>query len=286
VLVLDNLLTGNRENIADIESQLRFINGDIRDREGMQTLLQGVDYVFHQAALASVPWSVRDSWLNNDINVNGTLSVLEAARAARVRRVIYAASSAIYGDSELLPKVEGMPPQPLSPYAIAKYVGELYCQVFHSVYGLEAVALRYFNVFGPRQDPKSEYAAVIPKFITAMLQGSAPTIFGDGEQTRDFTYIDNVVDANVKAAMAPSSAVAGRVFNIGCGDRVSLNTLVRELNVILGSSMRPVYAEGKIGDVRDSMADISCARMAFDYAPRATLAEGLAKTVEWYRGSR
>lgn len=284
VTVVDNLSTGARANLAGFEAEIRFIAGDIRDRDLMGRLLQGVEYVFHQAALASVPRSVADPWASNDHNVNGTLSVLLAARDAGVRRVIYAASSSAYGDTAVLPKVESMPATPLSPYAIAKYVGELYSQVFHRLYGLETVALRYFNVFGPRQNPESQYAAVIPRFITALLSGEPPVIYGDGEQTRDFTYVDNVVAANLAAATAPAGAVAGRVFNIGCGDRISLNDLVRALQGIIRTDVEPSYADRRPGDVRDSQADIGEAGRAFGYKPAVGLYEGLEKTVAWFAG--
>ncbi len=294
VVAVDNLSTGFRENLAGLgsrglESGFRFVEGDVRDRELMARLCRGVDYVFHQAALSSVPRSVADPWSSNDHNVSGTLSVLIAARDAGVGRVIYAASSSAYGDTPTLPKVETMPSTPLSPYAVAKYVGELYCQVFWRVYGLETVSLRYFNVFGPRQSPESQYAAVIPKFVRALLRGEAPVIYGDGEQTRDFTFVDNVVAANLAAALAPAESVAGEVFNIGAGGRTSLNQLVRELQSIVGaiqgSSVQPRYAEPRAGDVRDSQAAVEKASSAFGYRPLVGLREGLERTVEWFRGT-
>lgn len=282
VVVVDNLSTGTRDNLADVAAEIEFVEGDVRDRDLMARLMRGVEWVFHQAALPSVPRSVADPWSSNDHNVNGTLSVLLAARDAGARRVVYAASSSAYGDTPTLPKRESMPATPLSPYAITKYVGELYCEAFHRLYGLETVALRYFNVFGPRQNPNSEYAAVIPKFITALLTGTTPVIHGDGEQTRDFTYIDNVVAANLAAAAAPAEAVAGRVFNLGCGGRISLNRLLRELRSITGARVEPVHTAPRPGDVRDSEADISRAAEAFGYRPEVGLEEGLRRTVAWF----
>lgn len=282
VIVVDNLSTGSYENLVEVYGDIRFVKGDIRDRELIGQLLRGVDYVFHQAALGSVPRSVADPWVSNDNNVNGTLAVLLAARDAGVKRIIYAASSSAYGDAAVLPKVETMPSTPLSPYAITKYVGELYCQVFCRLYGFQTVALRYFNVFGPRQNPQSQYAAVIPKFITALLRGESPVIYGDGEQSRDFTYVDNVVAANLAAATAPAEAVAGLVFNIGCGGRISLNNLVRELQAIIGTQVGPKHADPRPGDVRDSQADISKAHCAFGYKPDVRLRQGLELTVDWF----
>lgn len=282
VIVVDNLSTGLRSNLSGVWEDVQFIEGDIRDRELMGRLLRGVDFIFHQAALPSVARSVIDPWETNDHNVNGTLNVLLAARDAGVRRVIYASSSSAYGNTAILPKVESMPAMPLSPYAISKYGGELYCQVFHRLYGLETVVLRYFNVFGPRQDPRSQYAAVIPNFITALLRGERPVVYGDGEQTRDFTYIENIVTANLSAAMVPVEAVAGQVFNIGCGERISLNDLIRELRVISGADIQPMYTDPRPGDVRDSQADISKARIALGYEPVVGLHEGLEETVAWF----
>ncbi len=282
VTVVDNLSSGSTANLDEVRSEICFVEGDIRDRDLMERLMQGVDYVFHQAALPSVPRSVADPWSSNDHNINGTLSVLLAARDARVGRVVYASSSSVYGDTPVLPKVESMCAGPLSPYAIAKYVGELYGQVFYRLYGLEVVALRYFNVFGPRQNPQSQYAAVIPKFITALLRGERPIIYGDGEQTRDFTYVENVVAANLAAATAPAQAVSGEVFNIGCGDRVSINRLFEQIRGLIGSAITPICSESRPGDVRDSQADIAKARRAFGYVPVVDLREGLEKTIAWY----
>ncbi|HZO90853.1 MAG TPA: SDR family oxidoreductase [Chthonomonadaceae bacterium] len=283
VTVLDNLSTGSRANLAEVEPAIRFVEGDIRHQGLLARLMSGIDYVFHQAALPSVPRSIADPAASHDVNVNGTLNLLLAAREAGVRRVICAASSSAYGNTAVLPKVESMPATPRSPYAVTKYVGELYCQVFHQVYGLETVALRYFNVFGPRQSPRSQYAAAVPRFIHALLHREPPVIYGDGEQTRDFTYVENVVDANLRAALAPAEAVAGQVFNIGCGDRISLNRLVAELQEILGVSIPPRYEPSRTGDVRDSQADIAKARQAFGYTPAIGLAEGLRRTVAWFQ---
>jgi nucleoside-diphosphate-sugar epimerase len=282
VTVIDDLSTGSWINLGDVAGDIRFFEADIRDRERTAPLFRGIDYVFHQAAQASVPRSIEDPWTCHDANVNGTLRVLLAARDAGVRRVVYAASSSAYGDAEVLPKVETMPAAPLSPYAVTKYVGELYCHVFHRVYGLETVALRYFNVFGPWQNPESQYAAVIPKFITALLRGQSPVIHGDGEQTRDFIYVENVVAANVRAALAPAQAAAGRVFNVGCGGRISLNDLLRELHQILETRVSQTHSTERTGDVHDSQADITAAREALGYQPSVELHEGLRRTAAWF----
>jgi UDP-N-acetylglucosamine/UDP-N-acetyl-alpha-D-glucosaminouronate 4-epimerase len=281
VTVLDNLSSGSAKNLEEVGDRIRFVHGDVRDRELLAQAFQGVDTVFHLAALPSVPGSIADPWTNNDVQMNGTLGVLLAARNAGARRVLYAASCSVYGDTEALPITEAVPAMPLSPYAVTKYAGELYCQVFYRVYGLETVALRYFNVFGPRQDPHSPYGAAIPRFISAMLRGERPTIYGDGEQTRDFVYVDNIVSANIEAALAPAAHVAGQSFNIGCGERISLNRLIGELQEIIGTRIEPIYAEAKPGDVRHSQSDITRAREAFGYVPSVGVREGLEKTVQW-----
>ncbi len=281
VRVLDNLMTGKRENLAHLTGKLEFIEADIRDAAATRQAMEGVNIVFHEAAIPSVPRSVAEPQLNHDANVNGTFNVLMAARDAGVKRLVFAASSSAYGDTEVLPKVETMMPNPLSPYAAAKLVGELYCQTFTRVYGLETVALRYFNVFGPRQDPTSPYSGVISKFVTALLNNEAPTIFGDGEQSRDFTYIANVVDANLRAAEAPDAV--GQVMNLGIGQRITLNQLFEELQKILGTNLKPNYAETRAGDVRHSLADITRAESLLGYHPLVGLAEGLKYTVDWYR---
>lgn len=280
VVVLDNLSTGRIENLAPWLDSITFVEGDIREFERVWNSCIGTDYVLHQAALPSVPRSVQDPIASNEANVSGTLNVLVAAREAGVRRVVYAGSSSVYGDTPSLPKHEAMPARPLSPYAISKHAGELYCQVFTRIYGLETVVLRYFNVFGPRQDPASQYAAVIPKFITALQQGIPPVIFGDGEQSRDFTYVANVVEANLLACRAENAA--GEVINIACGQRTSLNDLVRALQGVTGCEVEPVHEEGRAGDVKHSLADIDKARRLLGYAPTVPLEEGLARTVAYY----
>ena len=281
VRVLDNLMTGKSSNLAHLEGQVELIEGDIRDYEVTRQAAEGVGIVFHEAAIPSVPRSVADPRLNHETNVDGTFNLLMAAREAGVRRVVYAASSSAYGDTETLPKAEAMLPSPLSPYAAAKLFGEYYCQVFTRVYGLETVALRYFNVFGPRQDPSSPYSGVISKFVTALLAGERPVIYGDGEQSRDFTYIDNVVDANLRAAEAP--AAAGQVINVAIGERITLNRLLAELQRIIGTDLQPRYEEKRAGDVRHSLADITLARQLLSYESLVSLSEGLRRTVEWYR---
>ena len=280
VVVIDNLLTGKFNNISGVMDQIRFVEGDIQDLDLLKREFIDIDYVLHQAALPSVPRSVDDPIASNQNNVDGTLNVLVAARDAGVKRVVYAASSSAYGNSPSLPKKEDMKPDPLSPYAITKLVGEQYCKVFSELYGLETVSLRYFNVFGPRQDPNSQYAAVIPKFITAMLNDESPVIFGDGEQSRDFTYIQNNVDANILACGV--AGIAGKMFNIACGERISLNELVAMLNKILGKKIEPVYKEPRSGDVKHSLADITLAREILGYKPTYGFEDGLKKTVEWF----
>lgn len=283
VIVWDDFSIGRRTNLLEIEGSVQIIERDIRDGERLKSALQGVKYLFHEAALPSVARSVDDPWSSNDVNINGTLTVLLAARDAGVSRVIYAASSAAYGNTDVLPRVETLKADPLSPYAVNKYVGELYCSVFSRVYGLESVSLRYSNVFGPRQNRRSQYASAIPRFITAFLAGEAPTIYGDGEQTRDFIYVENVVAANLAAATAPAAGVTGQVFNIGGGDRISVNTLVREIQTLTGSTLEPVYAAPRPGDVRDSQADITRAQEKLAYKPVMPFQQGLQATVEWFR---
>src|SRR5690554_7464 len=284
VRVLDNFSTGKRENLAPYGSRVEVIEGDLTDLDTVRRAVQGVDVVLHQGALASVPRSIEDPISSNEANVKGTLHVLIAAKDAGVKRVVYASSSSVYGDQAVTePKVETMPPQPISPYAVSKLSGEQYCQVFYEVYGLETVSLRYFNVFGPRQDPHSEYAAVIPKFITCMLEGQRPTIFGDGEQTRDFTYIGNVIKGNLLAATAPAERVAGQVFNMATGAQISLNGLVEMLQEITGQNLAPVYAPPRTGDIKHSRADIEKARRLLGYEPEVSFLEGLRQTVEWYQ---
>lgn len=287
VVGLDNMSTGRPENLRELTGvrEFTFIEGDIRDASALESAFRGADVVFHQAALGSVPRSVDDPWTTHDHNVNGTLNALLAVRAQGVRRFVYAGSSSVYGDSPVLPKTEAMPANPLSPYAVSKYVGELYCGVFARVYGLETVTLRYFNVFGPRQDPNSQYAAVIPRFISALASGKSPTIFGDGEQTRDFTYVDNVVQANILAATVENHEIAGCAMNIGCGGRYSVNELLREIQQAMGTNVEPNYVDPRPGDVRDSQADIKLARTLLGYKPEFALPVGLKKTVEWFLGN-
>ena len=282
VVVLDNLSTGRRENIADLDGRLRFVEGSITDIETVRECCRGVDCVFHQAALPSVPRSVADPLTSDEHNVGGTLRVFWGAHQEGVRRVVYAASSSIYGDTVELPKHEGMQPRPMSPYAVNKRVSELYGAVFNDLYGLSTIGLRYFNVFGPRQDPNSQYAAVVPKFITAFLRGEAPVIHGDGGQSRDFTYIQNVVEANVAACGARSEA-GGRSYNIALGGRVSVEELCLRIRELVGAEVMPVHDASRPGDVRHSQAAVELAREFLGYAGSVSLEEGLRRTVEWYR---
>lgn len=283
VVVFDNLSTGHEGNIEHIAKDVRFVKGDIRNASEVRKALEGVDYVLHQAALASVPRSIDDPVLVNEVNVGGTLTVLEESRHASIKGVVYAASSSAYGDSEVLPKVEDMLPVPLSPYAVSKLVGEHYCSVYSKVYGLPTVSIRYFNVFGPRQDPASQYAAVIPIFITHLLAGKAPTIYGDGEQSRDFTYVGNVVKANIMAAKWDKAA--GQVMNVACGGRFTLNEIYSMLGELIGESIDPIYADTRAGDVKHSHADISMAEELLGYSVDTDFEEGLKRTVDWYRQS-
>ena len=280
VRVLDNFLTGKRENLADIRGDIDLIEGDLRNFEAVRQAAQGVDYILHLGALPSVPRSVADPLLSHDINITGTLHVLEAARQQGVKRVVFSSSSSIYGDTPTLPKREDMPLNPLSPYAAHKAAGELYCRVYQNMFRVETVCLRYFNVFGLRQDPASQYAAVIPRFITALRNGGQPTIYGDGEQSRDFTYIDNVVAANIAASTAPDAA--GEVINIACGERVTINELARRIGALLGKEAAPQYLPARAGDVKHSLADISKARRLLNYADTVNLDTGLRRTVEWF----
>lgn len=282
VRVMDDLSTGRRGNLAASQARIDLRIADIRDVELVRQAMQGVDTVFHTAARASVPRSVAEPVPAHEVNITGTLNLLLAARDAGVRRFIYSSSSSAYGDTPTLPKVETMRPAPLSPYAVSKLAAEHYCTVFAHVYGLQTVSLRYFNVFGPRQNPDSQYAAVIPAFVTRMLRGQRPVIYGDGEQSRDFCYIDNVVEANLLAARA--ERVNGEAVNIACGEHVSLNEIVRRLNTALGTSLTPEYLPMRPGDVRHSLADISAAEHLLKYVPRVLFAEGLSRSVAHYRG--
>jgi nucleoside-diphosphate-sugar epimerase len=283
VVVLDNLSTGYEKNIEHVYSKIRFIRGDIRDTSAVRRAMEGVDYVLHQAALASVPRSIEEPLLVNDVNVGGTLVMLEESRRAGVKSFIYAGSSSVYGDSEVLPKKEEMLPQPLSPYAASKLIGEYYCSVYSEVYGLPTLSLRYFNVFGPRQDPSSQYAAVIPIFVSHLLRNERPTIFGDGEQSRDFTFIKNVVEANILGAQC--SRANGQTINIACGERYTLNFLFDCLKRLIECDIDPIYSDPRPGDVRHSQAEISLATDLLGYSIGVSFENGLRKTVEWYRNS-
>ncbi len=288
VVILDNFSTGRRENL---EALLRsrpqdgpepeVIEGDIRDAGTAREAVRGADWVFHQAALPSVPRSIEDPLLSHEVNANGTLALLIAARDAGVARFVYASSSSVYGDTPSLPKVESMPTQPLSPYAVSKLAGEHYCLVFRALYGLETVALRYFNIFGPRQDPRSQYAAVVPNFVTAALSGASPRIFGDGLQSRDFTYVENAVQANLSACRAPSGAT-GMAYNVGCGSKATLLDMITMLERITHKPIKPIHDAPRPGDVRHSFADIGRARQGLGYAPAVGFEEGLRRTVAWF----
>jgi UDP-N-acetylglucosamine/UDP-N-acetyl-alpha-D-glucosaminouronate 4-epimerase len=282
---VDNFATGKRKNIAEILDRIDFREVSILELEAMKKACQGVDYVLHEAAIPSVPKSVLDPLGSNQANVDGTVNVLIAARDAKVKRVVYAASSSAYGDTPTLPKHEGMPPNPISPYAVAKLASEHYTISFYRCYGLETVALRYFNIFGPRQDPSSPYSGVLAKFITQMLRGEQPTIFGDGEQSRDFTYIDNAVEANLLACQAPAEQAVGQVFNIATGRRVTLNETFKLLQGLTSYSAAPTYGPERSGDIKHSLADISKAEVHLKYRPKVTFEEGLRRTVEWYRSA-
>jgi nucleoside-diphosphate-sugar epimerase len=283
---VDNFSTGKRENLAQILGQIDFHEADILNLDAMKSACTGVDYVLHQAAIPSVPKSVLDPIASNRANVDGTVNVLVAARDAKVKRVIYAASSSAYGDTPTLPKHERMTPDPISPYAVAKLASEHYLISFYRCYGLVTVALRYFNIFGPRQDPSSPYSGVLAKFITQMLAGHQPTIFGDGEQSRDFTYIDNAVEANLLACTAPAPQAAGKVFNVATGRRVTLNETFKLLQTLTAYSGSPIYAAERGGDIKHSLADISSAEKHLGYKPKVNFEEGLRRTVDWYRSSR
>jgi nucleoside-diphosphate-sugar epimerase len=280
VRVLDNFATGHRTNLVPVLDDIELVEGDIQSYERVHNAVRGCELVFHLAALPSVPRSVQDPLTSNASNVTGTLNVLLTARDEGVRRVVFASSSSVYGANPELPKREDMATVPIAPYAVSKLAAENYCRSFFNVYGLETVALRYFNVFGPRQDPLSQYAAVIPRFITSVLEGGHPLIHGDGEQSRDFTYIDNAVQANVLAASAPD--VAGEAFNIACGERISLNALIAEIEAITGEEITVDHDESRPGDVRHSLADISRARERLGYEPAIDLRTGVGKTFDYY----
>ena len=281
VRVIDNLLTGKKSNLAAISDKIEFIEADMGNPDAARAAMKGIDVVLHQGALPSVPRSVDDPALTHRHCVDATFTLLLAARDAKVKRFVYAASSSAYGDTPTLPKVETMPVNPLSPYAAAKLMGEYYCSVFYKVYGLQTISLRYFNVFGPHQDPTSQYAAAIPAFVTSILKDKPPIIYGDGEQSRDFTYIDNIVEANLLAARAKQTK--GDVVNIACGEVVTVNEIIDTINRLLGKKIRPIYEPVRPGDVKHSLADITVAKKLLGFKPVVLFKEGLAKTIEWYR---
>lgn len=280
---IDNLSTGKRANLTEIFDRIDFREADLLDFQVVRQACAGADYIFHEAAIPSVPRSVRDPLESNRANIDATVNLLVAARDARVKRVVYAASSAAYGDTPTLPKREDMLPTPISPYAVAKLTGELYMTSFWRCYGLQTVSLRYFNIFGPRQDPTSQYSGVLARFITQMLAGEQPVIFGDGEQSRDFTYVDNVVKANLLACEAPADQVAGRVFNVATGTRIDLNETFRVLKKLTGYAGEVKHEAERVGDVKHSLADLSLARKHLGYEPAVAFEEGLHRTIEWYR---
>ena len=281
VRVLDNLLTGKKANLADIIGKIEFIEADMGDEETARSAVKDIDVILHQGALPSVPRSVDDPTATHKHCLNATFTLLLAARDAGIKRFVYAASSSVYGDSPAQPKVETMPPAPLSPYAAAKLAGEYYCCVFHKVFGLETISLRYFNVFGPYQDPTSQYAAVIPAFVTAILKDRTPTIFGDGQQSRDFTYVDNVVEANLLAAR--SKHTAGETLNIACGRAVTVNDTIDMINKLTGKDVKPTSTDQRLGDVKHSLADINLAKKTIGYKPTVPFNKGLQLAIDWYR---
>jgi len=285
VRVLDDLSTGHYENISAYEAlpNFEFVEGDIRDLETCQSACEGVDYVLHQAALGSVPRSINDPITSNDVNVSGFLNMLVAVRDQKVKRMVYAASSSTYGDSKGLPKVEDTIGKPLSPYAVTKYVNELYADVFAKTYGMEIIGLRYFNVFGPNQDPNGAYAAVIPKFINLMLNNEAPVINGDGTISRDFTYVDNAVQANIKAMLSDNATAVNQVYNVACGESTSLNELVSILKAETNSTLEVTHGSNRIGDIEHSLADVSKAKERIGYSPDVDINEGLKRTVDWFK---
>lgn len=281
VTIIDNFATGKKANLDDIASKINLVEGSITDLSFLQRAFKGADYVLHQAALPSVPRSIDSPLASNETNIDGTLNVLVAARDQKIKRVVYAASSSAYGNADVAIKTEDLRPSPLSPYALTKYVGEEYCRLFYKLYGLETIALRYFNVFGPYQNPEGGYAAVIPKFIATMLKGDQPVIYGDGNQSRDFTYVANNVEANILAATATKGA--GDVINIACGNNVTLNELVDLINQELGTTIKPKYQNERAGDVRHSRAGINKAHKLINYQPRVSFQDGLKETIKWYK---
>jgi nucleoside-diphosphate-sugar epimerase len=283
VVVLDNLSTGKESNLASVREKIELSTGSVTDLAAVQAACRGADYVVHLAARTSVPRSVQDPVDTNYANIDGTLNVLVAARDAKVRRFVFAASSSAYGDTPTLPKVETMPPAPISPYGVTKYVGELYAQVFGRVYGLENASVRYFNVFGPRQDPTSQYSGVLSRYMLAVIEGEAPVVFGDGEQSRDFTYVENIVDETLRACEAPGAS--GKVFNGGTGARITLNEVLRQIEKITGKKLQAKYEPPRTGDILHSQADISLARRVLGYEPRVLFEQGLKRTWDWYNAA-
>ena len=281
VRVVDNLLTGKKGNLADIIDKVEFIQADMGDEDVARSAMKDIDFCLHQGALPSVPRSVDNPAATHQHCLNATFTLLLAARDAGVKRFVYASSSSAYGDTPTLPKIETMQPQPLSPYAAAKLAGEYYAKVFYEVFGLETISLRYFNVFGPHQDPTSQYAAAIPAFVTAILRDERPTVFGDGEQSRDFTYVDNVVEANLLAAKAKKTC--GEVINIACGQAVTVNETIDTINGLAGRNIKPIYTAPRPGDVKHSLADITLAKKTIGYEPKVLFPEGLQKAIGWYR---
>jgi len=281
VRVIDNLLTGKKSNLADIIARIEFIEADMGNEGIARTAMKDIDVVLHQGALPSVPRSIDDPAATHEHCVDATFTLLLAARDAGIKRFVYASSSSAYGDTPTLPKVETMRPQPLSPYAVGKLVGEYYCSVFSKVFGLETISLRYFNVFGPHQDPASQYAAAIPAFVTAILKDEPPTVFGDGEQSRDFTHVDNVVEANLLAARAKHTA--GEVVNIACGQAITVNAVIDMINEVVGKNVKPIYDAPRPGDVKHSLADITLAKKLIGFKPTVSFKQGLQKAIDWYR---
>lgn len=282
VRVLDNFATGRRENLTDVATAIDLQEGDLRDPAAIAKAMRGVRYVFHLGALPSVARSIVEPLPSHEVNATGTLNLLLQAREEKVERFVFASSSSVYGDTPVLPKHEGLCPAPLSPYALSKLTSEYYCQLFHSLYGLPTFALRYFNVFGPRQDPTSQYSAVIPIFINKIQHNQSPTIYGDGEQSRDFTFIENVVAANLCCCTAPLNA-AGKAYNVACGERITINQLVAQIAAILGKDVAPIYAVPRPGDIRDSLADSRLAMKDLGWQPSVTFADGLKRTIAWYQ---
>jgi nucleoside-diphosphate-sugar epimerase len=283
VRVIDNLLTGKKSNLSDVIDKIEFIEADMGDENIARSAMKDIDCVLHQGALPSVPRSVDDPAATHKHCINATFTLLLAARDAGIKRFVYASSSSAYGDTPALPKVETMSPSPLSPYAVGKLVGEYYAKVFNDVYGLETISLRYFNVFGPYQDPTSQYAAAIPAFVTAILKDKPPTVFGDGQQSRDFTYVDNVVEANLLAARAKHTA--GEIVNIACGEAITVNAIIDMINEILGKDIKPVYAPPRPGDIKHSLADITLAEKLIGFRPIVDFKDGLQKAIEWYKNN-